>query len=101
MDEDGLGNVVIHARLKGTLPVSIHGIGCHGDDLDGNLPWSGQALHESQFIGGLIAIQARHLAIHEDHGKGMSLNPFQRLVARFSHRGTKPQFSACARQPTD
>jgi hypothetical protein len=59
---DGLGKVVVHAGVKATLTISLHGVGGHGDDDDVAI-WR---LGAADLFGGLVAVHNGHLAIHED-----------------------------------
>ena len=70
----GLGEIVVHAGCPATFGIAFDGIGGHGDNRSAP---PGLRLQRSNLRGGLVSVEIRHLAIHQDGGEFRPVDRFQ------------------------
>lgn len=71
------GQISISTCGQTSLPISLHGVSCHGQDRNST---TGVVLHRPDRRRGLQSIHYGHWHIHQNHVERLALNPFYRLV---------------------
>ena len=86
---DGLGNVVVHARVQTGLAILLGGMGRHGDDRHVLVPSAGLAF--TDHVRGFDSTQNRHLDVHEHQIKIPFRKELQGFLAVGRTLGAKAQ----------
>ena len=76
-EDDGFAQEIVHAGGHATLAVFVHGTGGEGDD--GEIGKA--AAPRAEFAGRFVAVEAWHLAVHEDEIHFFGAKDGERLVA--------------------
>lgn len=85
VEADGFDEVIVHAGLEAGFTISLHGVGGQGDDggvAEGGWGWGwGLGFTEAEETGGFVAVDFRHVAIHENEVIGLLLEAVKGFAA--------------------
>jgi hypothetical protein len=88
-DAERLGEIVVHAGRAASLGIALDPAGRDGND--GDAPGASLRCAPADFFRGLVSIETRHLAIHQNGGKFGAIERLQGLLSPFDGLPDIPQ----------